>query len=196
MASNNKLCAIIPAAGKSRRFGADKRLAPINGKAMLLDVALQVKEHVDDVLVVLSPGDHKLRDMLCEKNIQSIYCNSSHHGMGNSLACGIAARQAALAWLVVPGDMPAIKQSTYRKIVAEMYNGASICAPYHDGRRGHPVGFNRAFKPHLLALSGHSGARSVINSHSETVTAICVDDPGICMDIDIPTQLQSERHRA
>src|SRR5690606_15196164 len=58
------ITAIILAAGRSRRFGRDKRLEPIDNVPMLLRTAQVYQSVVPDTVVVLGPADHELAALL------------------------------------------------------------------------------------------------------------------------------------
>lgn len=63
------ISAIILAAGRSRRFGRDKRWEPIDGVPMLLRTSLMYKRMVPDTFVVLGPGDIEHERLLDEHGI-------------------------------------------------------------------------------------------------------------------------------
>jgi molybdenum cofactor cytidylyltransferase len=88
--------------------------------------------------------------------------------------------------------MPWVLADTLRAVAAAVAAGAPIAAPFHDGRRGHPVGFGRALLPELLELSGDEGARRILAAASERVVRIDVDDPGILRDVDYREDLRAD----
>jgi molybdenum cofactor cytidylyltransferase len=53
-----------------------------------------------------------------------------------------------------------------------------------QGRRGHPVVFDRAFRSELMALTGDVGARPVLEAHPEVVLGVEVGDGRLMEDID------------
>jgi len=63
-------------------------------------------------------------------------------------------------------------------------DGALIAAPFHQGKRGHPVGFGKACHDALAALTGDEGAKTIVAANQDRVTRIDVDDAGILRDID------------
>ena len=59
-----------------------------------------------------------------------------------------------------------------------------ICVPTWRGRRGHPVGFGKAYFDALRGLSGDRGARALLEVHADAVVAVPVEDAGILQDVD------------
>jgi molybdenum cofactor cytidylyltransferase len=104
--------------------------------------------------------------------------------MGHSIACAVAATDAAEGWLIALGDMPCIDPRTIRGVAEALANGADIVVPVFRGRRGHPVGFSRAYGTELRALQGDRGARGVIERHGSRVVYLPSADPSILRDID------------
>jgi molybdenum cofactor cytidylyltransferase len=75
--------------------------------------------------------------------------------------------------------------------VAEaLRNGASLAAPVFGGRRGHPVGFARDWFEALAGLEGDRGARDVLAAHAAALALVPCDDPGILVDVDVPSHLE------
>jgi molybdenum cofactor cytidylyltransferase len=85
--------------------------------------------------------------------------------------------------------MPRVRPDTIRKISGALAGGATIAAPLYRGERGHPVGFSSALREELVALSGDTGARGVVQRHSEEIVLIECDDAGVLLDIDERTDL-------
>jgi molybdenum cofactor cytidylyltransferase len=96
----------------------------------------------------------------------------------------------AAGWIVALADMPYIRPDSIAKVAAALAAGAAIVAPAYQGRRGHPVGLDYAYRRQLEALRGDVGARALIEQNPDSVTLIDVDDPGVCRDIDTPDDLR------
>lgn len=111
--------------------------------------------------------------------------------MGASLACGVEHTADADGWIIGLADMPFIRRGIIAR-VAELLDGApwAIAAPTHGGRRGHPVGFGRAYGPDLRALGGDVGARSLLNTHRARLRTFDTDEPGVVIDVDTESDLR------
>jgi molybdenum cofactor cytidylyltransferase len=181
---------ILLAAGCGSRFGANKLLAPLaDGTPLAMAVARQLRSALGEVVAVVRPGDLELSALLTAEGLQVVECENAHTGMGASLAAGVAASSEARSWLVALADMPFIKDSTLHLVVQALETGALLVAPFHAGRRGHPVGFHSCYRDELLALSGDAGAREILTRHAVSLTCLDVDDAGILLDVDTPADL-------
>lgn len=190
------MSAIVLAAGRSERFGRDKRLEPVDGLPMFLRTALALKRLVPDTLVVLGGADAALRQLAEDQGLDTTRCPDAVLGMGHSLAHAVAQRRDALGWLIMPADMPFVRTDTLRQVM-EAAGSHSRAAPVFQGRRGHPVWFSRRYLDALCALGGDQGARVVLQSPGmgddgmpEPVCLLPVDDPGCVHDVDRPADLR------
>jgi molybdenum cofactor cytidylyltransferase len=112
--------------------------------------------------------------------------DAGHPGMGDSIAAAVRATQDAAGWLVLPGDLPLISPQSLR-LVAEALAQSDVVLPVHAGQRGHPVGFARACRDSLMALSGAEGAARVVRAFQ--ARQLPLDDVGIVTDIDTVADL-------
>lgn len=186
---------ILLAAGRSRRFGTDKRRASLDGQPLLLRTVQRWidarDERLQDLLVVLredDEGERELANALRRMGVDCTFCADAQLGMGHSLAWGVSRTAHADGWLIGLGDMPSVQATTIRA-VAQALRPQAIVLPTHGGLRGHPVGFGRDFAEELLALRGDSGARGVLQAHRDQLHWLELDDPGLLLDIDEPSQL-------
>lgn len=185
-----RVVGILLAAGSSRRFGSNKLLAPLaDGTPLAVAAASRLIAAVPESIAVVRPGDAALAALLAGKGLRIVECAEAERGMGHSLAAGVAAASTADAWLIALADMPAMKISTIAGLLALLHAGSALVAPFHAGRRGHPVGFAAGFGAELLSLSGDAGARELLARHASSLTRLDVDDPGILVDVDIPGDL-------
>lgn len=182
---------LLLAAGASCRFGSDKRLHRLpDGTPMALAAARRLLAACPHSIAVVRPGDDELAGMLADAGLHVTECPAAEHGMGHSLAAGVAAAMATAAdaagWLVALADMPAIAPASYAAVLAALRSDAPLARPAHDSRPGHPVGFAARFRDALLALQGDQGGKAIIDAHRELLTICPVDDPGVLIDIDTP----------
>ncbi|MEC5408139.1 nucleotidyltransferase family protein [Paraburkholderia sp. MPAMCS5] len=184
---------ILLAAGVGSRFDPhglqNKLLARLpDGTPVVQEAAHRLLLVVPQVLAVVRPGAEALARVLNDAGCKVAFATAAERGMGASLAAGIQASADAGGWIVALADMPRIHLSTIEAVARALDGGASIVAPFHDGQRGHPVGFCADHRDALLALDGDSGARSLLMS--QHVTQLAVDDAGILRDIDTPDDLR------
>ena len=184
-----KVSGILLAAGIGQRFGADKRLYPLqNGEAMVVSVARQLLAVCDEVIAVVRSESDPVLPVLLGLGVLCVPCVRASEGMGFSLAKGVefAASIGSDAVLLVLADMPYVKLETYNALLNALRGKASIVVPGFNGKRGHPVGFSAAWFSELMRCAGDEGARSLLSTHEACVMHIPVCDPGIQQDIDRP----------
>ena len=204
-----KAVGLLLAAGRGTRFDAsgalDKLLADVGGVPLAIAAARRLRDACGDCLAVLRPGSEHLAALLAGEGIETIECADAHLGMGHSLAC--AARHlleqhpggdgsgdgAAVAVLVALADMPHIAPSTYQTLLARLRTADDIIVPRHEGRRGHPVLFGAHHLRALAGLTGDRGASGLLQT--QPVTWVDVDDAGILLDIDRPSDLRGAASR-
>lgn len=192
MNGGNAYCAILLAAGRAQRFGADKLMHPLAGRSMACVSAAALQQVLPDTFAVTRPDQQALIEQLAAQGVAAITLGESNRGMGMSIAAGVTARADAKGWLVALADMPFIQPATIARVLAALQNGSPIAAPVYRGQRGHPVGFSAAFGEALRALRSDAGARELLQRHAAEITLIACDDPGILADIDTPTDLPAE----
>jgi molybdenum cofactor cytidylyltransferase len=190
-----KIRGILLAAGYSKRFGSNKLLqalpagSPDAGVPIALAAAKRLLEVLPDSIAVVRPRAQKLAALLRDAGCNTVVCKGAAEGMGTSLAAGVRAAADADGWVVALADMPFIRPETIRSVVHALEGGAAIAAPAYQGRRGHPVGFGRAYLDELSALSGDHGARELIARHAGSISLRETDDAGVLRDIDKPSDL-------
>lgn len=181
---------IFLAAGRSRRFGADKlRFAIAQNEPIAVQACRNFLAGVAEVLAVVRPGAETLAQMLENTGAAIAVCPNADDGMGTSLAYGVNARPNAKAYLIALADMPWIQPITIRHVAHALKNGAAIAVPQYQGKNGHPVGFSADFRSELLALSGDTGAKKILQKYHAQIQAIVCDDPGILRDVDVPADI-------
>jgi molybdenum cofactor cytidylyltransferase len=161
---------IVLAAGKGERFKAS------GASQNKLDALLKgqtVRAHV--LAAVHASG---LPCFVVERAHTAHIANA---GMGDSIACGVAATSDAPGWLILPADLPLIQARTLCA-VAQALQQHTVVVPRYEGQQGHPVGFSSACREALLHLTGDHGARAVVAQ--QTVHRLEVHDEGCVLDVD------------
>lgn len=184
---------LLLAAGRGTRFDPqgqqNKLLAPLaDGTPVARAAAHAMLAVLPRVIAVVRPGAETLAHLLNEAGCEVVFAAEAERGMGASLAAGVHASADADGWVVALADMPWVSPTTIEAVARELDQGATIVAPLHDGRRGHPVGFGAVHGEALAALDGDVGARNLLTSSA--LTTIAVDDPGVLADVDTPGDLQ------
>ncbi len=186
-----KVGVLVLAAGRARRFGADKRLTRLPDGRRVIDALLDtLADSGLPLLVCIGRDDRELATHLAARQAPWVYCRRSGEGMGGTLAEGVGHVRDWDGLLVALADMPWIEAATYRA-VARALSQADLCVPVFAGRRGHPVGFAARHYPELARLGGDTGARALLEKRAASVREVAVRDPAIHRDIDLPADLSA-----
>jgi molybdenum cofactor cytidylyltransferase len=182
-----EVAALVLAAGRSQRMGgANKLLAPFDGKPIVAHVLDHLAQAgVKRITAVTGHQQDAVAAAIGGRAVTLVHNPHYATGMASSIRAGIAALDGAGGALIGLGDMPRVGVQTLRALItAFAANPDSICVPVHGGRRGNPVVWAARFFPELAALHGDVGGRSLFAAHEEEIVEVPVDDPAIFLDID------------
>jgi molybdenum cofactor cytidylyltransferase len=176
---------ILLAAGRSRRFGSDKRNAQLDtGQTLLAASIAAIEDSGLPLLVCLDRPDTDLAATLADRGVNATLCDDADLGMGHTLSHGVDHRPGDWEGILVAlADMPWIRPDTYLAIARQLTRD-TIVVPCYRGRRGNPVGFGAAFFEQLAATTGDRGARNLLASNPGAVNELALDDPGLLRDVD------------
>lgn len=185
-----RVAALVMAAGRSSRMGANKLLMDDGGKPIVARVVEQaLAADLAEVVVVTGHQEAEVRAALAGQTVRVVPCPDHADGMSASLRCGLKALSADVdAALILLGDMPRVDADLMRRMIAAFNptEGRAIIVPSFEGKRGNPVLWDRRFFGEMMALAGDVGARHLIGEHAELVTEIESGNAGIFLDIDTP----------
>ncbi len=178
---------IVLAAGQSKRYGSDKRLALLPEGQTLLHATLNLAQrHFTHTVLVLGHND-KSHELEIPNAVTIVHAPEAQIGLGTSIASAfqylLDTKNNAQTAAVMLGDMPWIQNDTVEQL-KQNARASTIVRPIHQGHAGHPVFFGNAFWTELSDLSGDDGAKSVVQWHRETCEFIDVDDVGVLKDVD------------
>jgi molybdenum cofactor cytidylyltransferase len=187
------IAALLLAAGASRRFGGglQKLVQELNGRPVVRwSVESLIGAPVDEVIVVVGANDAPVREALSGLPVRFIRNAAADAGMASSIAVGVSALSAETrAAVIVLGDEPLVGREPLERVVQRYKEGgAAIVAPTFRGVRGHPVLFDRAVFPELLALRGDRGARALADRDPARIAIVELDLPKP-IDVDTPADL-------
>jgi molybdenum cofactor cytidylyltransferase len=187
---NQALPAIVAAAGLSTRMGASKPLLDAGGRSFLARILSSFREGgADPILVVVRDPDGEEAAAAAAEGGWGVWNPDPAPGPISSLQAGIRALpETAPGVFFSPADHPLFLADTVRTL-ARVFSAEAppILAPTYQKRRGHPVIFHRSLFPELLEDGLSQGARSVIQRYRTRRLEVPVDDPGILVDIDTPS---------
>lgn len=179
--TNSRIAAVVLAAGRSTRMGADKLRLPWRGRTILewvLDAACALPH------VILVGGPPEFAGL--PAHVMRVSCSLQKRlpGQADSLKAGIRALPPGLdGAMVFLGDMPLITPELVEKL-ASAFRPGRFLVPRCDGRRGNPVIIPSDWFARVLELEGDTGARPLLARPDAPVDFLDVDDPAILADMD------------
>lgn len=183
----NRVGAVILAAGQASRFGSAKQLAHWRGKPLLLHaVETALASQARPVVVVLGAHAAECKAVLQNQPVEIVENPAWAEGQSTSVKAGLdglPANTGAVVFLLA--DQPLVSAEIINTVI-ERYRQtlAPLVWPEFEGKRGNPVLFDRRLFPEIRAVSGDTGAKPVLLAHQAEAIRVAVTDPGILLDID------------
>jgi molybdenum cofactor cytidylyltransferase len=191
------VAAVVLAAGRARRFGAAKLLAPFRGRplaAHAFDVVGRARSGrvVEDAVVVVAPGDDAVAGIARRSGVRTIVNEAPDRGLSSSLRRGLAALGAdAGAAIVLLADQPLVRPDVLAALVAGWRAGLGVLIrPRYEAtpdEPGHPVLLDRSVWPLAGELEGDRGLGDLFPPGRAGVALI--DVAGRNPDVDTPDDL-------
>ncbi len=183
------IAGVLLAAGRSKRFGADKLCAKLDGKAVIRWSAGSLAS-LEAVYVVIAPGADAVTQALSRLDVRFVVNLARDEGMASSIRAGVAALpEAAEAVVIALADQPRASAAVTRALCERWQaGGVAAAAPVYSDGRGNPVLFGRECFDALLALRGDVGARAVLDALGSRVGLVDVGE-GMPVDVDTPEAL-------
>lgn len=182
--------AIVPAAGRSERFGSPKLTADLQGEPLLSRTIRSLLEgHVARVVVVASQtGAFERVLLLRDPRVRVVVNPDADRGMFSSIQTGLAVSDGDPI-LILPGDMPFVRPATVAAVLAAYRRAPGFIVPRRHSRPGHPIALPGSLRSVALAAPPTTSLSELIKSQRLARVEIEVDDGGILRDVDTPADL-------
>ncbi len=183
--------AVVPAAGKGRRMGADKALLDLGGTPAIARIADSLRSAgVDELLVVRSEGAAPLPSLSLPTRVVLV---SGDGDMADSLRAAQRELPSATEVVVVlPVDHALVAADTICAVAATAQRpGVAIALPLFAGKPGHPV----ALRADAFAEIQRAGAllRDLVRADPARVRAVPTSNRWVVADLDSPSDLRNAR---
>src|SRR5215213_4742044 len=188
MSADEKIVAVLLAAGRSRRMGAFKPLLQFGRRSVVETCASNLLEAgASEVVVVVGHRGEEVRAALARETRVRFAVNEVEGSeMGVSVARGVGAvSDETKAVLVALVDYPAVPPSAIVSLVeAHARTGARLVAPEWRGRGGHPVLVDLSLREELMSVVHDRGLRALFDAHAAEVLRVHADSPFVARDMD------------
>jgi molybdenum cofactor cytidylyltransferase len=191
LAARPDIAGILLAAGESRRMGFPKALLRIGGQTFVARLTFAMLEAVDPLIVVV--GAHRERIVPAipkDPRVRVVVNPEFSRGQLSSLKTALARLGETPAVMVHLIDHPTVLPSTFSSVSdCRRARSSPIVIARYQGHRGHPVVFDRSLFSELITTSDNLGARAVVNADPARVSYVDVDDSGVVLDLDTPSDV-------
>lgn len=192
-----RIAALVLAAGRSTRMGANKLLEVLHEKPLVRHVVDAARASNASPLIIVT-GHERDKLVAALSNIDANFIDNPHYaeGLSTSLKAGIAAiPEDCDGAIILLGDMPLVTPEIINALIAAAPQHASKIAavPVFNGEWGNPVLLMRKCFADMSTLSGDAGARKYLMEHRDQVLDVPVKDASILVDLDTPEALARAR---
>lgn len=158
---------------------------------MIHQVAEQLADSgIEELLVVLGHEADQISAALEGLPVRFIYNENYRLGMTSSIQAGVSALSpGCAAFMVCLGDMPLLSSLQYGALIhffeeKKKTQPAPIVRPGGSKGHGHPVLFDAAYIPHILACGESEGCRKVIQQNRGHFFGFPAEDEAWFLDLD------------
>ncbi|HUT23302.1 MAG TPA: nucleotidyltransferase family protein [Sumerlaeia bacterium] len=189
------ICAIVLAAGESRRMGTQKLLLPFGDATVVTHVVEQLlRSLANQIYVVVGHQRERIVGELSGLPVSIIENADYKAGMLSSVRCGLRALpEGCEAALIALGDQPALTSTLVSEMV-QAFAGTDkgILVPTHQGKRGHPLLFSTQYRDEILTRYDDVGLRGLLHAHPEDILQFHVPTTAVLSDMDYPEDYRRE----
>ncbi len=186
-----RLTAIVLAAGRSSRMGANKLMLRVGDRRVIEHILFSLKPY--ETIVVLGHKPDDVKSIVEALGAEMVHNPDYDEGMATSFQAGLRALDPDVeAVFMVLSDTFGIDHGLLEEMKDELMNDpeALIVSPVYEGRRGHPVLFRKPLFDEFLGLGEGETMRDVVNRHENQHRYVKAD---IWCTVDLDTPEDYER---
>jgi len=196
--AHGRAAAVVLAAGRSTRMGRVKQTLPWGDTTIIAEVVRRLQASgLSEIVVVTGAARAEVEAALAATGARLVFNPDYETGeMARSLQWGLKALpENCLAALAVLGDQPQIEPEVVQAVVQRWRETqAPVVAPFYQGRRGHPLLFDRALWAELMALPPQANPRQLVQAAAQ-IESVEIEADSILRDLDTPEDYERERKR-
>lgn len=188
--SKHRYFAVVLAAGRSRRFGANKQLQELDGQPLVRHAAALARAVCGKNTLLIAGHEWRRVVAAADQQCQFVAINEDYgDGIGTSIA--VAAKSLAHTadcMLILLADQPLISEDHLNALLSAWSgDDEEIVATAFAGTQGPPVLMPRGAFSDLAKLEGDTGAHTLLENPHYRLTTVCFDPAAV--DIDSPDDL-------
>jgi molybdenum cofactor cytidylyltransferase len=181
-----RLAAVVLAAGRSSRVGANKLLLKVVDRRVIEHILFSLKPF--ETIVVLGHRPDDVKEFVEAFGAETVHNPDYDEGMITSFQAGLRALDPDVeAVFMVLSDTFGFSHELLEEMKGVLMNDpeALIVSPVHEGRRGHPVLFRKPLFDEFLGLGKGETMRDAVNRH-ESQHRYVEADIWCTVDLDTP----------
>ena len=177
-----RVCAVVLAAGGSRRLGRAKQLAVVDGETLLGRTLRVVREAgVDSVVVVLGARAEEIAAVVDLSGSRVVMNPDWETGIASSIRAGVFAAGDADGVLMLVCDQPRLSAEHLQELI-QRFDGDAVLASGYAGIAGIPAVFPKAMFARLMELAGDAGARVLLRDPDVPMAIVSWEDGVVDVD--------------
>ena len=183
------ITALVLAAGESRRMGRQKVLLPFGDSTVLEEIMSAIeKSAVGSGIVVTGHNPEAVARLLVGRSLNTVHNAAYAQGMLSSIRAGLQALpDDTRGVMLFLGDQPQVSVPLIDHLCGTFQPGSGqLCVPTFDGRRGHPLLFDRSYEDEILNDFDEVGLRGLLQRHEAKVCPVPWDNETVLVDLDTP----------
>src|SRR5437870_292644 len=168
-------------------MGAFKPLLPFGDTTVVEQcVTNLIDAGIQKITVVVGHRAEAIRDQLKNRNVSFALNPDPDSEMSASIARGVEQVDAqANALLIALVDHPAVPSTIISLLIEEWRKGdGKLFQPEYEGRGGHPVLIDLAYRDELMTLDPRLGLRALFANHRQERRRLPVNSPYVARDMD------------
>ncbi len=181
------ICAIVLAAGESKRMKVPKMLLPYGDKTIIEKVIESIiASGIENVMVVLGSAKDDILRVTEKLPVTNCYNENYKKGMLSSVKYGFSrVDEKCGAVLVFLGDQPGIETDVIKTLTEAYRNsGKGIVMPVYRNKRGHPLIIDSKYRGDIAQMDQSGTLRNLVHKNAEDVLEVEVKTQSILKDID------------
>jgi molybdenum cofactor cytidylyltransferase len=181
---------IVPAAGRSERFGSMKLLADVGGRPLIARTLQSLLDAgIPRIIVVCAPAPFGSVDLFEDARVELATNPDPSRGMFSTIQSGLAFAEVNEIAVVLPADMPFVRSDTVLAVVEECRRTNAPVAAAFSGKAGHPLALPPRLRDAILAAGASNSLKGMLKGMGETPASLEVKDGGVVRDVDRPEDL-------
>jgi molybdenum cofactor cytidylyltransferase len=194
----DRVGAVVLAAGEAQRFGAPKLLMAFGESTVLGCVVSALREAAISPIIVVAGGHgEEVAQTLLGSGARVLSNPVPERGMVSSIRVGMEALPADLdRFLIALGDQPRVSAEAIRHLLrAHRASRKGVAIPVYRGKRGHPAVFAGCYRAEILALGDDQTLRDVIHAHGDDLVEVECASDAVIHDIDTRDEYEEQLRR-